>query len=345
MTSALEASANIHLKPILDELDDVKLCGIFDTSFGEPLYPSSSFSVMGFLDVLSKISLAKKAIKQMVQMSFNVDMVLLIDSPAFNLPLAKAIKKANPKVKIIYYILPQVWAWKAKRVQKVEAYCDYLASILPFEQQFYSKATYVGHPLLDELKISKEPHITHNTIAFLAGSRKSEIKKLMPIFKEVAQKLDKRCLLVIPSFFKGKNIQELYGDTNKFEISYSTQEALSMSDFAFVCSGTATLESALIGTPFVLVYKAKWLDYFIAKNFVKLSYVGLANIIFSFSAKKPLHQEFLQDEVNVENLIGAYKSINKEEFYSSSKELKQILHHGCAKNVAKMIHEIKKSIN
>lgn len=339
MVSALEASANLHLRPILKELEDVELYGICDESLGKPLYPTSSFNVMGFVDVLSKISLAKKAIKKMALMSFEMDVVLLIDSPAFNIPLAKAIKKLNPNVKIIYYILPQVWAWKAKRVKKVEKYCDYLASILPFEQKFYSKATYVGHPLLDEIRVENKKTQPAQTVAFLAGSRKGEIKKLMPYFREVAKQLKTNNILVIPAFLKNENLEEIYGDMSRFEISYETQEALSKSDFAYICSGTATLESALIGTPFVLVYKAKWLDYWIAKTFVKLSYVGLANIIFDFASKEPLHVELLQNDVNTQNLLHVYKSIDVEKFKNGSKQLKNILQNGAAKNVSNMIQK------
>lgn len=337
MISALEASANLHLMPILENLDNYELHGIFDEKLGEPLYPSSDFSVMGFIDVLSKIPKAKKALKQMAELSLKMDRVLLIDSPAFNIPLAKEIRKINPDANITYYILPQVWAWKAKRVKVVEALCDNLASIMPFEQNFYTKATYVGHPLLDELKTQKQSVTKNGVVAFLAGSRRSEIKKLMPIFRQVRKELSEKAVLVVPSFFDRDKLHEIYGDISEFELSFSTEEALVKSDFAFVCSGTATLEASLIGTPFVLVYKAKWLDFQIAKRFVKLSHVGIANIILDFANQKPLHEEFLQDEVNVENLFEAYKNTNREKFLEGSQNLRKILQHGSAKEVVNMI--------
>ncbi len=337
LVSCLEASANLHLRPILDELGEYELSGIFDESFGDPYMKSSDFSVMGFIDVVGKIPQAKRAIKDMADMSKGVDGVLLIDSPAFNLPLSKQIRKVNPKAKITYYILPQVWAWKPKRVKKVEALCDNLASILPFEQNFYSKATFVGHPLLDELKVQKQSLSHGGIVAFLAGSRKSEIKKLMPIFRKVAKQIDAKPLLVVPSFFKGRDLESIYGDIGDFELSFSTEDALLKSDFAFVCSGTATLEASLIGTPFVLVYKAKSVDYFIAKRFVKLKHVGLANIIFDFESLPPLHHELLQDEVNEKNLLDLYENFDRQEFLDNSKKLRQILKHGSAKEVSKMI--------
>ena len=328
LVSSLEPSANLHLEPILERLGNYELFGIFDEKFGKPYLPSSAFSIMGFLDVIPKVKKAKKAIKELVKESFLVDKVLLIDSPAFNLPLAKAIKKKNPKVEIIYYILPQVWAWKAKRVEKVEKYCDVLASVLPFENQFYNRSTFVGHPLIDEIKAYKKEYKATGVISYLPGSRKSEIKKLMPIFKELVKKVKKKSLLVIPSFFSDEQIEDIYGDIKEFEIIRDARSAFLQSEFAFVCSGTATLEAALIGTPFILAYKAKKLDYLLAKRFIKLRHVGLANILFDFSDKPPLHVELLQDDVVSENLYNEYKKIDKEEFFKESLHVREILKKG-----------------
>jgi len=337
LISALEPSANLHVEPILKALGTCELFGIFDERFGKPLLPSRAFSIMGFVDAISKIKKAKKAIKAMSKMSLHVDKVLLIDSPAFNLPLAKAIKEVNPHVEIIYYILPQVWAWKAKRVAKVEKYCDVLASILPFEQRFYNKAIYVGHPLLDEIPSFKKSYEKTGYIAFLPGSRKSEIKALMPLYRELAKKINQKNILVIPPHLSDEEIDTLYGDISGFIVSKNTYEAFLKSEFAFVCSGTATLEAALIGVPFVLAYKAKWLDYMIAKRFVKLLHVGLANIIFDFEQLPPLHVELLQHEVTVENLIHAYENTNTEVFFEAALRLRTILKHGSTEAMIKIM--------
>ena len=337
LVSSLEPSANLHLEPILKELKEFELGGIYDPKFGKPLYPSSDFSVMGFVDVLSKIKLARRAIKQMVELSFKYDKVLLIDSPAFNLPLAKAIKEKNSNIDITYYILPQVWAWKAKRVKKVEKYCDNLCSILPFEGKFYNKSIFVGHPLLDEIEKFKDGVTTNGIISFLPGSRKSEIKALMKIYKEIATDIKEKKLLIIPKHFSKDDIEEIYGDIEEFEVVRDTREALFRSDFAFVCSGTATLEASLIGVPFVLAYKAKKIDYFIAKRFVKLNHIGLANIILDFEGLKPLHKEFIQDEVTKENLLREYNNTDRKYFFRHSLILRKLLKHGSSKNVAKFL--------
>jgi len=337
LVSSLEPSANLHLEPILEKLKNYKLFGIFDEKFGKPYLPSSAFSIMGFLDVIPKIKKAKKAIKELTRESFGVDKVLLIDSPAFNLPLAKAIKEKNPKVEIIYYILPQVWAWKAKRVEKVEKYCDVLASVLPFENQFYNRSTFVGHPLIDEIKEYKKEYKDTGIISYLPGSRKSEIKKLMPIFKELVKKVQKRALLVIPPFFNNEQIEDIYGDIKEFEIVRDARSAFLQSEFAFICSGTATLEAALIGTPFILAYKAKRFDYALAKRFVKLKHVGLANILMDFSEKKALHVELLQDDVTSKNLYEEYEKIDKNEFFKESLHVREILEKGSLDNMLDII--------
>ncbi|MCH9813748.1 MAG: lipid-A-disaccharide synthase [Epsilonproteobacteria bacterium] len=333
LVSALEPSANLHLEPILNKLETFTLSGIFDQKFGTPLYQSSEFSVMGFLDILPKIFKAKEAIAEMVFLAKEVDTILLIDSPAFNLPLAKAIKKRYPEKKIVYYILPKVWAWKKGRVKQVEAYCDVLASIFPFEEQFYNKSIYIGNPLLDEIIAFKDPQKTYHQIAFLPGSRKSEIKKLMPIFKETAQQIESKKVLVIPKFLQGEDLTKIYGDIDDFDISYDMQSTLTQSDFAFICSGTATLEATIIGTPFVLAYKAKKLDYFIASRLVKLSHVGLANIIMDFAGKQSVHQELLQEDVTVKNLLNAYETFDTEKFYKKAKDVKNILQHGAVDHI------------
>jgi len=341
LVSALETSANVHLKELLKHLpDDIELSGIFDKSLGNPNYDLSSLAIMGFVDAIKRLPFFLKLKTKMVTLSKDVDKVLLIDSSGFNLPLAKAIKKEYPNKEIIYYILPQAWVWKKGRVKKLELYCDKLCSIIPFEQELYSKKdkiTYVGHPLLDEIKVLKDNLTTNNKIAFLPGSRKSEIQNLMPIYKQIASQLDKKAILVIPPHFSKKYIDDTYGDISGFEISNDTHSTLIDVDFAFICSGTATLEAALIGTPFVLCYIAKKFDYFIGSRVINLPYVGLANIFFDKMGKPAMHKELLQDDVSVQNVIDAYKNTKTDEFLKHSKILREYLKHGSSKVVADII--------
>lgn len=344
LVCAMESSANIHLKELLKYLPkEIELMGIFDKNLGNPTYDLTSLAVMGFTDALKKLPFFLKLNKEMAHLAKDADKVLLMDASGFNLPLAKKIKKLYPEKEIIYYILPQAWAWKKGRVKKIEAYCDTLCSILPFEQEIYTqkeKIHYVGHPLLDEIATFKESLSHTNKVVFMPGSRKTEITKLMPIYQEIIQSLkDKEPILVIPSHFDDEYIKKTYGDISKFTISNNAHESLIEADFAFICSGTATLEAALIGTPFCLNYIAKKVDYFIGTKFVKLPYIGLANIFFDKMGRPALHKEFLQEEVTVENLLNEYESINKEEFLANAKALRAYLQHGSSKTVAKLIEK------
>ncbi len=324
----------------------------------KPLYSSHEFSAMGFVEVLPLIFKAKRAIKELVSLALErqnansstnspkpFDAVLCIDSPAFNIPFAKALNAAGVRAKKIYYILPQVWAWKKGRIPIIEANFDELASILPFDGQFFSKSTFVGHPLLDELKefkdesdfetiLSKEE--SKKTLSFLPGSRRSEIKRLMPVFRELALNFKGEKILCVPPFNLAR-LDELYGDTKGFKVVTNTPQALKKSDFAFICSGTATLEAALIGTPFILAYKAKAIDVFIARLFVRLKHIGLANIMCDFAGKTELNPEFLQNEVSAKNLFEAYRKFDFKEFFDKVSFLKNYLRFGSAKNVAKML--------
>lgn len=318
----------------------------------KPLYSSHEFSAMGFVEVLPLIFKAKRAIKELTSLALErqnaqkpFDAVLCIDSPAFNIPFAKALNAAGVRAKKIYYILPQVWAWKKGRIPIIEANFDELASILPFDGQFFSKSTFVGHPLLDELKefkdesdfetiLSKEEG--KKTLSFLPGSRRSEIKRLMPVFRELALNFKGEKILCVPPFNLTR-LDELYGDTKGFKVVTNTPQALKKSDFAFICSGTATLEAALIGTPFILAYKAKAIDVFIARLFVRLKHIGLANIMCDFAGKTELNPEFLQNEVSAKNLFEAYRKFDFKEFFDKVSFLKNYLRFGSAKNVAKML--------
>jgi len=343
LVCALETSSNIHLKALIQELDSsIELTGIFDKRLGKPTYDITQLAVMGFVDVIKKLPSLLKINNEMVKLASEVDKVLLMDSSGFNLPLAKKIKKKYPNKEIIYYILPQAWAWKQKRIPKIEASCDILCSILPFEKEYYNKKEmiqYIGHPLLDEIKHLKNNVSSSNKIAFMPGSRKGEISKLLPIYKQISKKINKESVLIIPSHFSDEYIKELYGDISEFKITRDAHQTLEEVDFAFICSGTATLEAALIGTPFVLSYIAKSLDYLIVKNLIKIKYIGLANIFFDKMGEEPIHKEFIQDEVSAENLLNAYDTINHQKFLENSIKLRTYLENGSSKNVASIINK------
>ena len=387
LISCLEPSANLHFKEVLTNLKKLdpacEICGIFDEKLGSPIYKSSEFSAMGFVEILPLILKAKRAMAQMTRLAAECDRVLLIDSPAFNLPLARAIKESGARAEISYYILPQVWAWKPRRVEKLKKFCDNLLSIWPFEAKFFgadcegdkgtvpketeskdaalqetkdkdaapkedaarqsgqsaktAKYSFVGHPLLDEITLRKQSYDKQGKIAFMPGSRRAEISRLMPIFRALAPKFEnsERALIIPPHLMDQRD--EIYGPLDGFSIANDTPATLKDCDFAFICSGTATLEAALIGTPFVLCYKARAFDVWLARKLVKLKHVGLANIIFDFLGEEPLHEELLQSEVSAQNLLAAYERCDAAKFKLASEKLRDYLKFGSSENVAKIL--------
>ena len=376
LISCLEPSANLHFKEVLTHLKRLdpacEICGIFDEKLGSPIYKSSEFSAMGFIEILPLILKAKRAIAQMTRLAAECDRVLLIDSPAFNLPLARAIKESGVCAEISYYILPQVWAWKPHRIVQLKEFCDNLLSIWPFEAKFFgadyegdksavsqeveskdaapkenaarseqsaksAKYSFVGHPLLDEIKFQKSSYEKQGKIAFMPGSRRAEISRLMPIFRALAPKFEnsERTLIIPPHLMDQRD--EIYGPLDGFSIANDTPATLKDCDFAFICSGTATLEAALIGTPFVLCYKARAFDVWLARKLVKLKHVGLANIIFDFLGEEPLHEELLQSEVSAQNLLATYERCDAAKFKLASKKLRDYLKFGSSENVAKIL--------
>ncbi len=344
LVSALEHSANVHLTSLTKEFkNEVELMGIFDKNLGTPIVDLQSLAIMGIVDALKKLRYFFKLADGMVELAADADKVLLIDSSGFNLPLAKKIKKKYPDKEIIYYILPQAWAWKKKRIPVLAKTIDKLASILPFEPSYYpddAPIEYVGHPLLDQIKEFKSSlNAEVKEVAFMPGSRKGEIKKLMPIYLELIKELKVNATLIIPKHFTQEEIKELYGDIKNINISYEAHKTLLASDFAFICSGTATLEAAIIGVPFILTYIAKPLDFFIGAKLFNIKDVGLSNIMFKKFKGESIHPEFLQEEVSVENLIESFKEYDREKFFAHSNELREYLKHGSSTRVAKLIED------
>ncbi|MFW6307608.1 MAG: lipid-A-disaccharide synthase, partial [Campylobacterales bacterium] len=295
LVSSLEYSSNSYLDELFLGMNDMELFGIFDFGGRRGEYSLKDFSIMGFADVFRKLPLIKKAQNYMLDIASECDVVLLSDSSSFNLPLAKKLKKHYPNKPIYYFILPQVWAWKSWRAKQLEKYCDKLLGIIPFEQKMYSaKYEFVGHPLLDRIERPNQK-ANGDKIAFMPGSRVSEIRSLMPLFKEVSQKLGKTSTLIIPPFLKDR-VDEIYGDVSGFELYTDVNEGLVGCEFAYVCSGTATLEVSLKGIPLVLAYKAKMLDYLIVKSLVNVDFAGLANIFGQNGGFGQVHEELLQGD-------------------------------------------------
>lgn len=248
-------------------------------------------SFMGFWEVVKNLRTIRQNFKMAKQaiLDFQPDVIILVDYPGFNLRLAKWCKQNG--FKIAYYILPQVWAWKENRIKQLKEYCDCRIGVLPFEKEFYAKhkvdMKFVGHPLLDlvplrrgqgEVSPLERGRGVSDRVALLPGSRKQEINRLMPIFIDVARQFSQENFVVAGLTI----LEELYPKELPSNMSMAwdnTYSVLQNSKAAIVCSGTATLETALLQVPQVVVYKTGFINAQIVKRVAKVSFASLPNLI------------------------------------------------------------------
>ena len=274
----------------------------------EIFYEIKDLSVMGFFDVLKKLP-KFIALKQLILSKITAqkpDAIIFVDFSGFNLRLAKAINNTIPT---IYYVSPQVWASRPGRIKTINKYIKKMIVLFKFEEEFYNKfgikAEWVGHPLLDIVKptMPKEELLrnlkfnnTKTTLALLPGSRKQEIKRILPVMLKSALLIAKE---IDVQFVIAKTYQvewDIYNTLIKdFKLDIKIVEGkpydcMNIADFCLVCSGTATLETTIMQKPFSLIYKTSPLNYLLYRPQVKLPYIGLANIV----AGKKIIPEFIQ---------------------------------------------------
>ncbi|MDL2228067.1 lipid-A-disaccharide synthase [Odoribacter sp. OttesenSCG-928-L07] len=310
----------------------------------------SEMSFMGFIEVLrglfkvlQLLNLCKKDI-----LENKPDVIILIDYPGFNLKIAKFAKKRN--IKVIYYISPQIWAWHRSRVRLVKKYVDMMIPILPFEKDFYEKyginVEYFGHPLMDELVkykgINFENEKSH--IALLPGSRKSEIKKMLPVFCETARiNPQEKFIVAAMSIHQISFYEELLVDKPDnlvIEID-KTIELLVGAKVALVTSGTATLETAILHVPQVVCYRTTKTSYYLARRLSKVKFICLVNLILN----RELIKELIQNKCTPLAITGEMKKLLNdkncvEEIMKGYDELCEILNDaGASERAAKAIVE------
>jgi len=282
-----------------------------------PMFPFQKFSIMGFLEVLQSLPFiwhVEKEIKKFFA-KIKPDLVVLVDYPGFNLRLARIAYDLD--IPVLYFICPQFWAWRHGRVKQLKENTNFVASILPFEKESLDihrvTSAYVGRPIAEEIQIEVGREQFANTfgldpdkdwLGFMPGSRDSEIRKMLPPFIEAIRRFrtDEFQFLVskahtinhemFMSYFPDKLLKRI------FLIDGYMYEMIKYSRFMVVTSGTATLETAYIGTPFIIVYKSSWVSYSIARRLVRIKRIGLPNIILD----NDIVPELIQDEVTGENI-------------------------------------------
>jgi lipid-A-disaccharide synthase len=279
---------------------------------------AADMAVVGLTEVIVKLNQIRRVLNLM-KADLNAskpDLLILIDYPDFNLMLGKFAKACG--VRIFYYISPQVWAWRRGRIKKIRAIVDKMAVILPFEEQLYRDegvdATYVGHPLLDTVKTkySRQEALEKfglqegaTTVGLLPGSRDTEIARLLPVMMSAAEILVKKMPRVQFILPLAETLERAFVENILQQspvpiriVQNDTYDAIELSDIVMIASGTATLETALLGKPMVIVYKVSPVSYYIGKKIVQVEHIGLANII----AGKTIVPELIQDEANPERI-------------------------------------------
>lgn len=332
-----EASGDLHgsnlMKAILrcDPQAEIRFWGgdLMQSVGGTLVKHIRDLAFMGFVEVvanlrtvLKNIALCKKDI-----VDFHPDAVIFIDYPGFNLKIAKFTHAQG--FKNFYYISPQVWAWKKGRIKTMRKVLDMMYVILPFEKPFYDRnnvqnVEFVGHPLLDAIaEFDKNAQLaddfrTRNSlderpiIALMPGSRKMELRKMMPDMCQLAAQHSEYQFVIAGMKLLGSSMYTPYIHSDNVSIVYDQTYPLLKTAFAgVITSGTATLEAALFDLPLVVCYKANALSVFIAKRFAKVNYISLVNLI----ADKPVVKELIQNDLNANDLESEFRKITVDESY------------------------------
>ena len=368
-----EASGDLHgaklMSAITAQLPDTKFFGVGGKNMAakgcEILIPGEELAVMGIVEIVGHLPVILNAfnkLKREFYGSNKPDALVLIDFPEFNLRLARQAKKAG--IPVLYYVSPQVWAWRRGRVKKIAAVVDSLAAIFPFEPAFYDGqdilVKYVGHPLLDEfeeagncqnlrprLQISQDKKV----VGLFPGSRHNELRYMLDTLVESAQLIfDKEpevhFLVPVANTLSRADIQSRF--PTQLPVSFIESDDATIYDVASSCdtiltvSGTVTLQIALVGTPMAIFYKVSPLTYAIGKRLIKVDHAGLANIV----AEDRIVPEFIQDMATPQNLADeALRVLNDSRYANDMRSALEQVHTklgepGCSARVAEMLLQL-----
>ncbi|HEU4471735.1 MAG TPA: lipid-A-disaccharide synthase [Flavisolibacter sp.] len=318
-----EASGDLHGSNLvreikkLDRLANVRAWGgdLMQEAGAEVVKHYRELAFMGFTEVIKNLPTILKNLKWCKAdiEAFSPDVLVLVDYPGFNLRIAKWAREKG--LRIVYYISPQVWAWKEGRVRSIRKVVDKMLVILPFEADFYRKwdyeVEYVGHPLVQVINEFLEKHPPAKpprpVIALLPGSRRQEVAKKLPIMLAATRAFPQYQFEVA----KASSLEDEFYDPflqaypNVGSVRNQTYGLLTRSSAALVTSGTATLETALFGVPEVVCYKGSPISYQIAKRLIKIKYISLVNLIMD----KKVVTELIQHELTVSNIVTELNSL------------------------------------
>src|SRR5215208_5310075 len=278
-------------------------------------------AVVGLWEVLRKYGYFREQFRQTLNeiQESKPDAVVLIDYPGFNLRLALALRRQSQRHKTIYYISPQVWAWNLGRIKKMARFIDLVLCIFPFEADLYGasglRAVFVGHPMIERLETQKiDTHRDQNLIGLFPGSRSREVRKIFPVMIEAAHRLSQlnptlRFQVAAASEELAREMSEQFVDRQTIEIALDETATIMQRAFVgMVASGSATLEAAYFGMPFVLIYKVAWPTYVAARLVVNVDFLGMPNLL----AGKEVVTEFIQHEAKPGAIVHAVRLLMED---------------------------------
>ncbi len=341
MIIAGEASGDMHaarmVRATLKIDSDISFFGIGGKDMRaagvEILVDAAEMAVVGLVEVLKHYPRLSGVLKQMQRILHDdpPDLLILVDYPGFNLRLAPTAKQAG--VQVLYYISPQVWAWNQKRVHKIRQYVDMMAVVFQFEEDFFRQhnvpVKYVGHPLIDELsevdpsspdfsKFNLDAH--RPVVGLFPGSRKSELKRLLPVILETAELLRRyspEIQFILP-LASTLNIQDLFDNgasekklTDVSVVQGNSREIIPLCTSIITASGTVTLEIALRKIPMVIIYRVAFFTYEIVRRLLKIKFIGLCNIV----AGKKIVPELIQHDATSEKIFATTRKLLEDNQY------------------------------
>jgi len=283
-------------------------------------------AVLGLWEVLRKYGYFREQFRETLEeiQESKPDAVVLIDYPGFNLRLARALRKQSQSHKTIYYISPQVWAWNRGRIKKMARFIDLVLCIFLFEADLYAasglRAVFVGHPMVERLETQKiDTHRDQNLVGLFPGSRSREVRKIFPVMIETARRLLQlnptlRFQVAAASKELARELSEMLradqlADRETIEIAIGQTAAIMQRVFVgIVASGSATLEAAYFGMPFVLIYKVAWPTYVAARLVVNVDFLGMPNLL----AGKEVVPEFIQHEAKPDAIVAAVRLLMED---------------------------------
>ena len=324
MVVAGEASGDQHGAKLVNAMrradSNIFFCGIGSTALANAgvriLVDAATLTVVGITEVVSKLPVIFRSMtiaKNLLQ-SLKPDLLILIDFPDFNLRVAAAAKKLG--IRVLYYISPQIWAWRPGRVKKIGKLVDHMAVILPFEAEFYAAhnipVTFVGHPLLDEpTESTTNGPVTdtseNTTIGLLPGSREVEINRLLPVMLDAAENIHKsdprlKFVVSVAPTVDRRLVETIAAEREIAPIfsfcSEPVSQLFSRCRLVVAASGTVTLQAAISGTPMVIIYKVSPVSYWLGRALIRVNHIGLINLI----AGKRMVPELVQDQASVEGI-------------------------------------------